>query len=81
MPEREISKADVERVVLGTDARSPYVGKGGATREFYGALADGRKFYVVTNAEVTQVITILANEDTHEDSVGANCLWRPNRQT
>jgi hypothetical protein len=36
MPEREISKADVERVVLGTDARSPYAGKGGATREFTG---------------------------------------------
>jgi hypothetical protein len=63
MPEREITKADVERIVLGPDARPPYVGKGGATREFYGALVDGRKFYVVTNAEVSQVITVVAYED------------------
>jgi hypothetical protein len=63
MPERGISKADVERIVVGPDARSPYVGRGGATREFYGALADGRKFYVVTNAEVSQVITVVAYED------------------
>jgi hypothetical protein len=72
MPEREISKADVERVVFGLDARPPYIGKGGATREFYGALADGRKFYVVTNAEATQVITVVLTRTTHEDSAGAN---------
>ena len=35
MPEREISKADVERVVFGLDARSPYIGNGGATCEFW----------------------------------------------